>query len=105
MESFEKVAQRSQVVAGELKLVLAQGEQILLTELGGEVIAFSNMCTDDFCDLIEGFVDEFEEIECDCHGSRFKVRTGEVMQPPAQDPLPVYSVRIEGDDVFVGPPA
>jgi nitrite reductase/ring-hydroxylating ferredoxin subunit len=103
MEGFEKVAQRSEVVPGTLKLVETQGEQILLTELGGDVIAFSNICTDDFCDLVGSEIDQFEEIECDCHGSRFKVRTGEVTQPPAMVPLPVYTVRIEGDEVFVGP--
>ena len=103
MDGFEKVAQRSEVVPGTLKLVDALGEQILLTELGGDVIAFNNICTDDFCDLVGSEIDQFEEIECDCHGSRFKVRTGEVVQPPAMDPLPVYAVRIEGDDVFVGP--
>ena len=104
MQDFEKVAKRSEVVPGTLKLVVAQGEQILLTELGGDVIAFSNICTDDFCDLLECEIDQFEEIECDCHGSRFKVRTGEVTAPPALDPLPVYGVRVEGDDVLVGPP-
>jgi 3-phenylpropionate/trans-cinnamate dioxygenase ferredoxin subunit len=104
MQAFEKVAKRSEVVADQLLLVVAQGEQILLTELGGEVVAFSNICTDDDCDLLECEVDQFEEIECDCHGSRFNVRTGAVTAPPAMIPLPVYGVRIEADDVLVGPP-
>jgi 3-phenylpropionate/trans-cinnamate dioxygenase ferredoxin subunit len=103
MQGFEKVAKRAEVSAGSLKLVEAQGEQILLTELGGDVIAFSNICTHDLCDLVGGAVDEDEEIECDCHGSIFNVRTGKVMQPPADIPLPVYSVRIEDGDVLVGP--
>jgi nitrite reductase/ring-hydroxylating ferredoxin subunit len=29
------------------------------------------------------------------------VRTGDVLKLPAVMPLPTYSVRIEGDDVFV----
>ncbi len=103
MESFVMVAQRNEVVAGELKLVEADGEQIVLAELEGEVIAFSNICTHAECDLVYGAIDDEEEIECDCHGSRFNVRTGAVTQPPAVDNLSVYAVRIDGNDVLVGP--
>ena len=42
-------------------------------------------------------------MECDCHGSRFNVRTGEVVQGPAETPLTLYTVRQEGDDLLVGP--
>ena len=103
MEGFVKVAQRGEVAAGELKLVEAEGEQIVLAGLGGEVIAFANLCTHEDCDLVYGAIDDDEEIECDCHGSRFNVRTGAVTQSPAVDSLPVYAVRIDGDDVLVGP--
>ena len=102
MESFVKVARRDEVSPSELKLVEAEGEQIVLADLGGPVIAFSNVCTHAGCDLVYGELEE-NELECDCHGSRFNVTTGEVLQGPATDPLTVYSVRIEGGDVLVGP--
>ena len=44
-----------------------------------------------------------DEVECPWHGSRFCVKTGEVVKQPATEPVARYSVRIEGDDVYVGP--
>ena len=102
-DGYKKVADRADVKPNELKLVHVGENQIILTELDGEVIAFDNMCTHEECDLIYGAVDEDNEIECDCHGTRFNVLTGEVMAPPAEIPLPIYSVSIDGDDVSVGP--
>ena len=40
-------------------------------------------------------------IECWLHGSRFDLRTGPPTALPAIRPVPVYPVRIDGDDVFV----
>ncbi len=102
-EGYEKVAARGDVKPNELKLVQVGETQVILTELEGEVIAFDNMCTHEECDLIYGAIDEENEIECDCHGTRFNVLTGEVMAPPAEIPLPIYSVSVDGDDVSVGP--
>jgi 3-phenylpropionate/trans-cinnamate dioxygenase ferredoxin subunit len=43
-------------------------------------------------------------VECPLHGSVFSAESGEVLSPPADQPLTVYSVRVEGNDVLVGPP-
>ena len=40
-------------------------------------------------------------IECFAHGSRFDLRTGEALDLPATQPVPVYPVKIEADDVYV----
>ncbi len=102
-EGYENVAKRDEVKANELKLVQVGENQVILTELYGEVIAFDNMCTHEECDLVYGAIDEDDEIECDCHGARYNVITGAVTAPPAEIPIPVYSVAVEGDDVSVGP--
>ena len=102
MEGFNKVAQRSDITPAELKLVDVDGVQVVLTELNGEPIAFANLCTHADCDLAYGALDG-EEIECDCHGSVFNVVSGEVLQGPATERLPVFAVRVDGDDVLVGP--
>ena len=41
------------------------------------------------------------EIECWLHGSAFDLRTGKPSGLPATRPVPVYPVKIEGDDVLV----
>ena len=41
------------------------------------------------------------EIECPKHGSTFSLTTGEPQTLPATQPVPVYAVRVTGDDVTV----
>ena len=48
----------------------------------------------------EGEVDGLT-IECWLHGSRFDLVTGHPTGLPATRPIPVYPVKIEGDDVYV----
>ena len=102
MEGFAKAANRSDVTGGELKLVEIEGEEIVLADVGGDVVAFSNVCPHAGCDLVDGEMDD-DQIECVCHGSRFDVKTGEVINGPATENLPLYTVHVEGDDVMVGP--
>ncbi len=42
-------------------------------------------------------------IQCAWHGARFDCATGEVKQMPATEPLPVYEVALDGDEIFLGP--
>ena len=52
--------------------------------------------------LSEGDVWEDErEIECPKHGSTFSLVTGEPQTLPATQPVAVYKVRVDGDDVYV----
>jgi 3-phenylpropionate/trans-cinnamate dioxygenase ferredoxin component len=55
--------------------------------------------------LSEGdvWVDE-REIECPKHGSTFSLATGEPLSLPATKPVPVFTVRVDGDDVYVDLP-
>ena len=102
MEGFTKVAQRAEITPDEMKMVEVGDEQIVIAEVGGTLVAFTNICPHAECDLVYGEVDG-EEIECDCHGSRFNLVTGDLLQGPATEDLSLYAVRVEGDDVLVGP--
>ncbi|MDP9432529.1 MAG: nitrite reductase (NAD(P)H) small subunit, partial [Actinomycetota bacterium] len=46
-------------------------------------------------------VDGTRTIECWLHGSTFDLRTGKPTTLPAFEPVPVYPVALEGDDVLV----
>jgi 3-phenylpropionate/trans-cinnamate dioxygenase ferredoxin subunit len=50
--------------------------------------------------LSEGDVGD-GEIECWLHGSRFDLATGEPTGLPAYEPVEVYPVTLDGDDVLV----
>ena len=40
-------------------------------------------------------------VTCGCHGAQFDVTTGAVLAPPALEPLKVYPLRMDGDDLLV----
>jgi 3-phenylpropionate/trans-cinnamate dioxygenase ferredoxin subunit len=41
-------------------------------------------------------------IICPRHGARFNVKTG-AQTMPAFAPVPLYEVKIEGDDIYIAP--
>jgi 3-phenylpropionate/trans-cinnamate dioxygenase ferredoxin subunit len=66
----------------------------------GEVYAIHDVCSHANVALSEGDVED-ATIECWLHGSRFDLRSGKPTGLPATKPVPVYSVKIEGGDVYV----
>jgi 3-phenylpropionate/trans-cinnamate dioxygenase ferredoxin subunit len=68
----------------------------------GEVHAIGDVCTHGDISLSDGFV-EGDTLECWAHGSAFSLRTGHPLNLPAYEPVPVFEVTIEGDDVLIDP--
>ena len=103
MAEFVKVASVNDLANGDMMLVELDEQRVLLTNVEGDFHAIGEVCAHEEGPLSEGFL-EGHEVECPWHGSLFDVRSGENTGPPASDPVPRYTVRIEGDDVLVGPP-
>jgi nitrite reductase/ring-hydroxylating ferredoxin subunit len=101
-EDFVKVAQVGDIAPGKCKPVRVGNEEILLSNVNGTIHAISDICSHAYAALSEGDLSG-EEIECPLHGSAFNVISGECQNPPANENVPVYPVRIDGDDVLVGP--
>jgi nitrite reductase/ring-hydroxylating ferredoxin subunit len=88
----------------EIDAVVIRGQEIALARLDdGSWVAFDNSCTHEECPLSEGDL-EGERVTCYCHGSEFDIRTGEVLEGPAEEPLSVYAVRIENGELQVEVP-
>ena len=71
---------------------------------GDEFFAIRDECSHAAIALSEGDVDAVDgtcTIECWLHGSTFDLRTGKPTTLPAFEPVAVYPVRVEGDDVLV----
>ena len=66
----------------------------------GEIHAIGDTCSHADISLSEGDV-EGCTIECWGHGSQFDLRNGQPLQLPAYDPVPVFAVELDGDDVYV----
>jgi Rieske Fe-S protein len=63
----------------------------------GEFKAFSAVCTHQGC-LVETVSNT---IDCPCHGSKFSITDGSVVNPPAEDPLPAKTIKVDGDTLTV----
>ena len=64
--------------------------------------AIGDVCTHGDISLAEGFVDG-DTIECWAHGSAFSLLSGTPLNLPAYEPVPVFEVVIDGDDVLIDP--
>lgn len=80
--------------------VEVNGVEIALIRQGDEIWAMHDECSHAEIPLSEGDV-EGCEIECWLHGSRFDVRTGACLNPPATEPVQTYPIKVEGDAVLV----
>ena len=91
-------------VAGTLRVELeaAAGplEVAIVRDEDGEWHAISDVCSHGQVSLADGEV-EGCTVECWLHGSRFDLRTGKPLSPPATRPVPVYPLTIDGDRVLV----
>ena len=106
MSEFNKAIAYSELDEGSILAVRINGERIALYKLGAEVYATSEMCSHSDCSLEDfGKIVEKDQVECICHGARFRIETGEVTRLPAEVPLKTYPVRIENDEVWVRVPA
>src|SRR5215470_17065419 len=101
-QEFIKAAQVDELAPGAKKPVLIGEEHILLMNVGGSYYAVDAICTHAYALLSKGQL-YGDEIVCPLHGSTFNIRTGAVLSPPASKSLTRYEVRVEGNDILVGP--
>ena len=88
-------------VAPESAIAVEVGrDDIAIVHSNGEFYAIADECSHAAIPLSEGDVGD-AEIECYLHGSRFDLRTGKPTELPATQPVAVYAVRVEGDDLLV----
>ena len=108
MSGFEDVASVSQLPEGEmLGVKLSDGTPVCVFNHKGTIGAVGNLCTHAEFYISDGVMHKDGTLECMWHGARFDCRTGAAKRFPAQVPLPVYAVEIEGERVRVAstPPA
>jgi 3-phenylpropionate/trans-cinnamate dioxygenase ferredoxin component len=73
--------------------------RISVARVGDRLYAFDDLCTcaERSCPLSGGLLTG-TTLMCQCHGSRFDITTGAVINGPASDPLTAYEVQeVHGD--------
>lgn len=90
------------VASGSAIRVDKDGHRLAIVRIGDDWYAIGDRCSHAEASIAEGEVWPDEcEIECPKHGSAFSLKTGEPLTLPATQPVPTYTVRVEGDNVLV----
>ena len=100
--TFVRACGVADVASGQALQVDLADRDVAVVRAGDDWYAVDDECSHAAIPLSEGDV-EGCEIECWLHGSRFDLRTGKPSGPPATEPVRIYPVRVEGDDVLVDP--
>jgi 3-phenylpropionate/trans-cinnamate dioxygenase ferredoxin component len=99
-DDFVRALPVNDLAEAQPQRVELDGVPICLVRVDGQVYAINDVCSHAEISLSEGEVDG-TTIECWLHGSRFDLETGKPTGLPATQPVPVYPVKIDADDVFV----
>jgi 3-phenylpropionate/trans-cinnamate dioxygenase ferredoxin subunit len=97
---YQRACAVDDVEDGAAVRVVLDGVPVAVVRSSGEVYAIHDVCSHANVALSEGEIED-QTIECWLHGSRFDLVTGRPTGLPATQPVPVYPVKIDGDDVLV----
>ena len=92
------LAATSEVPEGGGKII--DGKNIVLTQpQAGSFKAFTAVCTHQGC-----IVNQIGNgtIDCPCHGSKFSIKDGSVVNGPATSPLAPVAIKVEGTSIVQG---
>jgi 3-phenylpropionate/trans-cinnamate dioxygenase ferredoxin subunit len=95
------VGKAEHVEPGELAAFDIGGTRIAVANVDGQLFAIDEMCTHERCSLVEEGTLEGPVLTCGCHGAQFDVRTGQVLAPPALEPLRVYPLHVDRGEIIV----
>jgi nitrite reductase/ring-hydroxylating ferredoxin subunit len=98
---FVTVARTADIKPGELAAFDVEGVRIAVANANGRFFAIDDTCTHEQCSLTEEGTLDGTVVTCGCHGAQFDVTTGQVLAPPALEPVKSYPLRIEQGAVAI----
>jgi nitrite reductase/ring-hydroxylating ferredoxin subunit len=99
-QEFVTVAQSGEIAPGKIAAFDVSGRRVAIANAAGSFYAFDDACTHRHCSLAKSTL-AGTTVTCFCHGSEFDVTTGQVLKPPAVQPVQSYRVRLEKGAVQV----
>lgn len=100
MSDWVNVAPADELAQGGYRTTEINGVLIAVFNVDGKLYAIEDVCTHDGGILTGGPINGCV-ITCPRHGAQFDVRTGEVLAPPAYEPLATFPVRVHAGMVQV----
>jgi nitrite reductase/ring-hydroxylating ferredoxin subunit len=103
-EEYTPALGDAELAPNEIKRVMLGDTPVALLRYGGSVVALSDSCAHLGCSLAEAGVIEGDTIRCMCHGSRYRLADGLVVEGPSAHPQPVYDTRVRGGQIEIRQP-
>lgn len=97
---YVSVLAESGLGEGKLRRIEMGRIPILLTRQGDRIHALADTCSHMGCSLAKGTI-ENGSVVCSCHGSRFSLQDGRVLNGPAVFPQPRFATRIRDGQIEV----
>jgi 3-phenylpropionate/trans-cinnamate dioxygenase ferredoxin subunit len=88
-----RVGAAADIALGDYATVEVDGTFVAVFNIDGEFFAIDDVCTHDGGGLAGGEIDDHQVI-CPRHGSRFCLRTGKALTPPAYEPVRTHATRV-----------
>ena len=91
--AWTPAAGATELIEGEPQRVTVGDTPVLVLKQDGRLLAIHDRCSHRGCSLLARGPVDGEEIQCDCHGSRFSLRDGGLLRGPATRPQPAFDAR------------
>lgn len=101
MSDWVRVCATAELLPGESRVAWDGDTPILVVNYDGAYYALEDRCSHEDFELSAGPFDPVTgTIECVLHGSRFDVRNGHALNPPAYAPVAQLPVKVEEGAVW-----
>ena len=97
---YVNVARVSEIPENRMRAFEVQGQKILIANVEGRLYAVSDNCPHMSYPLYMGSLNG-RILTCGFHYAKFDVTTGEVLSPPAQEPLKTFKIKVQNDTIVV----
>jgi nitrite reductase/ring-hydroxylating ferredoxin subunit len=100
MASWHRACRAGEVREGAPLGVKLGGLAVGLFRAGDRLLAVHDICSHEYAALSQGY-QEGGVVECPLHQARFDLATGKCLGPPAERDIPIFELRVEGDEIYV----
>lgn len=102
MSDFKTVAHINDLQPNEATVVSYGRMWVILFNIEGTYYAIEDRCSHADVELSDGQIDlQACQIQCPKHGSKFDIKSGAALTPPAILPVRVFDVRTENEDIQI----
>ncbi|MEM4589733.1 MAG: non-heme iron oxygenase ferredoxin subunit [Candidatus Micrarchaeia archaeon] len=101
---MKKIGNVNEITPNGCKVFEVDGRKIAVYNISGKIYAADAECTHMKGPLCKGRIISQEGkpyVQCPWHGAVFDLETGQPMSGPAKNPIKIYKIKIEQEDIYL----